>query len=138
MPTLNTGTFTSENLDTTCPRGVFSIESHSSHVKPAAAKGLVYLVFEESLLVFQNLVLLHESLVLYLSPPPVLSVVQWEIPLRPLQTHIAHFLPFKFQDKLYILIFCLYGLYSLHKLSKDQVCQETCFIKEFILMRYNI
>lgn len=77
--------------------------------KPLPSKVLDYLVFEDSLLVFEYLVLLHKSLILYLSPPPVLSIIQWEIPLCSLQTHIAHFLQFKFQGKLYIFVFIYFN-----------------------------
>lgn len=63
-----------------------------SHVKHSLTKALTYLLFKESLLVFQHLVLLYEPLILHLLPPPLLTAVQWSIPLGSLQAYITHFL----------------------------------------------
>lgn len=63
-----------------------------TQIKHSVIDTLNYLVFEESLLVLQHLVLLYELLILCLSLPPFLTVVQWGIALRSLQTYITHFL----------------------------------------------
>jgi hypothetical protein len=64
------------------------------------------------------LVLLHKSLIFNLSPPPLISIVQCEIPLCSLQTHIAHFLQFQISGQInfvHFSSFCIHLLYSLHK-----------------------
>lgn len=63
-----------------------------SHVKHSFIKALNYLVLEESILIFQHLILLYELLLFYLSPPPLLTEVQWGILLCSLQTYVTQLL----------------------------------------------
>ena len=63
-----------------------------SHVQRSLTKALSNLLFNEILLVLQQLVLLYEPLILHLLPPPLLTAVQWSIPLGSLQAYITHFL----------------------------------------------
>lgn len=62
------------------------------HVKHSLTEVRKYLLFEDSLLVFQHEILLDESLIFHLSPPPLLGVVQWGISLCSLQAYVTHFL----------------------------------------------
>lgn len=62
------------------------------HGKHSLTEVRKYLLFEDSLLVFQHEILLDELLIFHLSPPPLRGVVQRGISLCSLQAYVTHFL----------------------------------------------
>lgn len=94
--------------------GTFSMAFYThilpSHLDHCLSEVFNYLVFEESLLIFQHLILLYELLILHLSPLPLLTGVQLGTSLCSLQTHIAHFLQTQISGPInfHMLLICLH------------------------------